>query len=89
MAVLQGMRNIIAKNQQLNIFTEFNPGALMRAGFLPTEYFQMLVNCGFEIYVINEQRQSLEPTEVSHVMKMCKSIGYVNLLCQRAQRELT
>ena len=89
MAVLQGMRDIIAKNQQLNIFTEFNPGALMRAGFLPTEYFQMLVNCGFGIYVINEQKQSLEPAEVSHVMKMCKSIEYVNLLCQRAQKELT
>ena len=89
MAVLQGMRDIIAKNQQLNIFTEFNPGALTRAGFLPTEYLQMLVNCGFEIYVINEQKQSLEPAEVGHVMTMCKSIEYVNLLCQRAQKELT
>lgn len=89
MAVLQGMRNVIAKNRQLNIFTEFNPRALTRAGFLPTEYFQMLVNCGFEIYVINEQKQSLEPAEVNHVMKMCKSVEYVNLLCQRAQKELT
>ena len=86
MAVLQGMRKIIAKNRQLNIFTEFNPEALMRAGFSPIEYFQMLVNYGFEIYVINEQKQSLEPAEVSHVMKMCKSIEYVNLLCRRAAK---
>ena len=83
MAVLQGMRNIIAKNQQLNIFTEFNPGALMRAGFLPIEYFQMLVNYGFNICVINEQKQSLEPAEINTVMAMCKSIEYVNLLCRK------
>ena len=89
MAVLQGMRNIIAKNRQLNIFTEFNPRALMKAGFLPAEYFQMLVNYGFEIYVINEQKQLLEPAEVGHAMKMCKNIEYANLLCQRAQKGLT
>jgi hypothetical protein len=83
MTVLQGMRNIIAKNQQLNIFTEFNPGALKRVGFSPIEYFQMLVNYGFNIYVINEQKQSLEPAEINTVMAMCKSIEYVNLLCRR------
>jgi FkbM family methyltransferase len=89
MAVLQGMRNIIARNRQLNIFTEFNPGALMRAGFSPSEYFQMLVNCGFEIYVINEPKQALEPAEISHVMKLCKGLGYVNLLCRKEQKGLS
>ena len=83
MAVLQGMRNIIAKNRRLNIFTEFNPGALKRVGFSPIEYFQMLVDYGFNICVINEQKQSLEPAEINTVMAMCKSIEYVNLLCRR------
>ncbi|MCJ7515976.1 MAG: FkbM family methyltransferase [Dehalococcoidia bacterium] len=83
MAVLQGMRNIIAKNRRLNIFTEFNPGALKRVGFSPTEYFQMLVDFGFNICVINEQKQSLEPAEINTVMAMCKSIEYVNLLCRK------
>lgn len=83
MAVLQGMANIISKNRQLKIFTEFNAEALKRAGFSPTEYFKMLVNYGFEVYVINEKKQLLEPAEIGNVIKMCKSIGYVNLLCQR------
>lgn len=89
MTVLQGMRNILAKNRQLIIFTEFNPGALTRAGFSPIEYLQMLINYGFNINAINEQKQSLEPTDISHIMKMCKNIEYVNLLCQRTQKELT
>lgn len=83
MAVLQGMRNIIAKNRQLNIFTEFNPGALKRVGFSPIEYFQMLIDFGFNICVINEQKQSLEQVEINTVMAMCKSIEYMNLLCRK------
>jgi len=83
MAALQGMRNIIAKNPQLVIFTEFSPGCLMRAGSLPAEYFQMLIDYGFKIHAMNEQKQSLEPAEVDHIMKRCKRIASVNLLCQR------
>ena len=86
MTILQGMRNIIAKNRQLNIFTEFNPGALTRTGYSPKEYFRLLTDYGFQIYMINEQKQSLEPAEVSHVMKMCRGVGYVNLLCKREQK---
>jgi FkbM family methyltransferase len=86
MAVLKGMSNIIAKNHQLNVFTEFSPGALTRTGSSPTEYFRLLTDCGFQVYLIDEQKQSLEPAELGHIMKMCKSIGYVNLLCQRQKR---
>lgn len=88
MAVLQGMKNIIAKNRRLNIFTEFSPEALKTAGCLPTEYFKKLANYGFDIYLIDEKKQLLEPAEVSRVMKVCESTGYVNLLCQRGQKEL-
>jgi len=83
LATFQGMRNIIAKNPQLVIFTEFNPRCLMMAGASPTEYFQMLINYGFKIHAIDEQKQSLEPAELGHIMKRCKGIETVNLLCQR------
>jgi len=87
-AVLQGMNRIIAKNPELKIFTEFRPEALKRAGHLPTEYFKMLTNYGFNIYLIDEKKQSMEPAQISRVMKACNSIGYVNLLCHKGQREL-
>lgn len=82
-AVLQGMSSIIDKNPELKIFTEFSPGALMKAGCLPSEYLMKLANYGFDIYLIDEKKHSLEPAEVSRVMKVCKNIGYVNLLCER------
>lgn len=68
------------------IFTEFSPEELKRAGCLPIEYLKKLINYGFNIYLIDEKKQSLEPAEVSHVMKVCKSMGYVNLPCHRGQR---
>lgn len=88
MAVLQGMKNIIAKNRKLNIFTEFSPEALKIAGCSPTEYLKKLTNYGFDIYLIDEKEQSLEPADVDRVMKACESTGYVNLLCRRGQKAL-
>jgi FkbM family methyltransferase len=87
-AVLQGMSRIITENPELKIFTEFSPGALKRAGCLPMEYFKKLALHGFDIYLIDEKKRSLEPAEISRVMKVCKSMGYVNLLCHRGRREL-
>jgi FkbM family methyltransferase len=55
MAVLQGMKNIIAKNRKLNIFTEFIPEALKKAGYPPVEYLSKLANYGFDIYLIDER----------------------------------
>jgi FkbM family methyltransferase len=87
-AVLEGMRRIITENPELTIFTEFSPEALKRAGCLPTEYLKKLTNYGFDIYLIDEKKQSLEPAEVNRVLQECKSIGYVNLLCHRGQKGL-
>lgn len=64
------------------------PGALKIAGYLPTAYFKTLANYGFDIRMINEQKQSLEPADVSHIMEACENIGYVNLLCQKGQKGL-
>jgi len=86
--VLEGMRNIIDKNPELIIFTEFCPDALKRAGCVPTEYLKKLADYEFVIYLIDEKKHSLEPAEVSRVIKACQSLGYVNLLCLRGKRGL-
>jgi FkbM family methyltransferase len=87
-AVLEGMRNIIDKNPELIIFTEFCPDGLKKAGCLPTEYLNNLANYGFVIYLIDEKKHSLELAEVDRIMKVCQSIGYVNLLCRRGGKGL-
>jgi len=87
-AVLQGMRRIIAKNPGLKVFTEFSPEALRIVGCSPTEYLARLLNYGFNIYLINERKQSLESADIGYLLKTCESTGYVNLLCQRDKKEL-
>jgi FkbM family methyltransferase len=87
-AVLYGMTGIIDKNPDLSIFTEFCPEALEKAGCLPEEYLKKFIDYGFVIYLIDERKHSLEPAEVSRVLKACKGLGYVNLLCHRGQRIL-
>lgn len=82
------MKKIIDKNRKLNIFTEFSPEALKRAGCLPIEYLNKLANYGFDIYLIDEKKQLLEPAEVDRIMKVCESTGYVNLLCQLGEKGL-
>lgn len=88
MTVLEGMKNIISKNRQINIFTEFSPEALKIAGCLPVEYFKKLADYGFNIYLIDEKKQSLERADFDLIMRVCGSTGYVNLLCQKGQKEL-
>jgi FkbM family methyltransferase len=85
MAAVTGMAEILKMNHDLKIFTEFCPIGLQGAGSSAQEYWDKLVEHGFKfIYLINERKQKLEQTDLASVMKMCKSIGYVNLLCQRA-----
>lgn len=85
MTVLEGMNNIISKNKQLNIFTEFSPVALKIARCSPEEYFRKLTNYGFDIYLIDETKQSLEQADLDRILKVCEKMEYVNLLCQKGQ----
>ncbi len=87
-AVLEGMRHIIDKNPDLIIFTEFCPSILKKDGCLSTEYLKNLADCGFVIYMIDEIKHSLVVAEVDRIMKVCQSIGYVNLLCRRGGKGL-
>lgn len=83
MVALEGMVNIVTRNPGLKIFTEFCPEALEKAGFSPIAYLDRLREHGFELYLINGQRQRLEMVEIPHLVRMCRSTKSVNLLCQR------
>jgi FkbM family methyltransferase len=90
MAVLLGMTDIIARNENLKLFSEFFPPLLQRSGFSPREYWDKLKNCGFKfIYLMNEQTQKLEQVEFDSVMLLCKGTLFsaptvVNLLCTKS-----
>jgi len=90
MTILLGMTKIVNNNNDLKIFTEFWPPGLQGSGFSAQEYWDKIIECGFKyIYLINEQKQRLEPADFASIMKFCKDTFFrhptsVNLLCSRS-----
>lgn len=90
MAVLLGMPEIVRNNNNLKIFTEFYPPGLQSSGFSAQEYWGKLIESGFNyIYLINEQKQRLEPADFAAIMRFCKNTFLrhptsVNLVCSRS-----
>jgi len=88
MAVLQGGRNIIEKNKDLKIVTEFWPLGLSQfPSSSPEEYLNMLKGYGFKLYLIDESEGSVVPFDGTSFLKKWhrrESANLsLNLLCKR------
>jgi len=87
--VLSGMQNVIKKNHNVRLFTEFWPWGLQRSGFPLPEYWEKLVESGFNfIYLINEHKQRLEPADFKSVLRYCEDtsaakLPSANLICAK------
>jgi FkbM family methyltransferase len=90
MTVALGMNKIVKNNDDLKIFTEFYPVGLQSSGFSAQEYWDKLVEFGFKfIYLMNEEKQGLEPTDLASLMRFCKKTFFryhnsANLLCSKS-----
>lgn len=82
MEVLQGMTNIMNKNDNLKIIAEFWPVGIQNYGSSPTEFLNKLIEHGFTLYQIG---QRIELIDVNHVLRMCggEKWWYTNLLCKK------
>jgi len=83
MLVLQGMSEILKRNNDLKIFTEFSPTMLRRAGSSPEEYLKQLMSSGFKLFYINEKSETLEPIDIDKAMQIGAEQKWTNLLCLR------
>jgi len=84
MAALNGMQKIIAQNDRLTLFTEFNPTALEAGGVQPEGFLRRLLGLGFRTFaVLEEERQLKEVTESTQCKKYLKN-GKCNLLCVKS-----
>lgn len=81
MQAMQGMRNILDKNKNVKLISEFWPYGLKKAGSSVTEYFNFLVGKGFNCYLLEknllqkltaDKVKSLEPLGEEH---------YFNIFC--------
>ncbi|MBL7910991.1 MAG: FkbM family methyltransferase [Bacteroidia bacterium] len=82
MQAIQGMQNILEKNKDVKLISEFWPYGLKKAGSSVTEYFNFLVNKGFVCYLLEENSllkltsekvRSLEPLGEEHYFNIFAS----------------
>jgi len=84
MAVLQGMSQILKRNDNLKIFTEFLPIHLEKFGSSPEGYLSQLIKHGFKLYAIDEQKEQIRPVDVDSPTQT--RVG-PNLLCLKEEYE--
>lgn len=81
---LQGSSNLIKKNKNLKIVTEFWPIGLKRFGIEPMEYLKSLIKHGFNLYEINERLKKIELViNISKLLEIYtpEKENFTNLLC--------
>lgn len=83
--VIEGMLNLLEKNRDLKILSEFVPSLSTLFGFKPKEFFNMLLKNGFKPNYIDEKRQKIFPIIVDDWIKkgFFDKINYVNILFKK------
>jgi len=56
---------------------------LRRAGSSPEEYLKQFMNHGFELFYINEKKETLEAVGMDKAMQIGTEEKWTNLLCLR------
>jgi FkbM family methyltransferase len=76
LAVLNGMRRIIAENPHLAIIAEYGPAHLREQGITPENWFAPFGDCGFESYLIDERSGDARPMQLHELI----DVESVNIL---------
>jgi FkbM family methyltransferase len=89
-AILDGMSEVLERNPDLTLLTEFFPRAVQGLGYVPEDYIRELARSGFRIYPIDEDRGEVDSLDVERVSDLIDSLtrenaskNVLNLLCLR------
>ena len=84
------MINLLQRNKNIKIVTEFCPFFLKSFGVGGKEYLKMLQKFGFEFYNIDEMKNKIEPLNTIRLLKkLLKTYakgGFTNLLCIKRKK---
>ncbi len=80
---LAGMEQVIERNPQLVMFTEFWPEGLRQAGTDPLAMLTTIRELGFTIRNIDDDRASADLVTDEALMGICEDLRYTNLLLKR------
>jgi FkbM family methyltransferase len=93
-AAIKGMVSILERSRNVKILTEFWPTGIKMSGFDPEDYLRWIVEHGFKMHCIDEEKNRLEPISIRQTMKRFASYdkhpgvqneNYTNLLCVRGR----
>lgn len=90
MNALIGAKNILKKNNNLKIITEFQPASILQSGHKPTEFLALLRKYGFKIYQIDEFHKVLKFIKSDiNLLEMypetdSSETNFTNLLCVKS-----
>ncbi len=81
--VVQGMSNLLGKQKNITIITEFWPIGLKRFGVEPDECLNLLLNSGFKLYELNQRKKIIMPVDIQKLLEIYtpEKENYTNLLC--------
>jgi FkbM family methyltransferase len=82
-SAFHGMRNILEKNQNVKILTEFWPEGIRNSGANPEEYLQFFTERGFKMYDIGGKMEKIKSIGVPELLETYTHGDQVetNLLC--------
>lgn len=84
MDALSGMDSLIRQNQNLNMFVEFFPRNIERAGYSPGQLLDKLWSYKFKVFVIDEWGKRLRYISHLHeLMTACQHPAAINLFVTR------
>ncbi|MDP4011166.1 MAG: FkbM family methyltransferase [Candidatus Roizmanbacteria bacterium] len=85
---LQGMTDILKRNDELKIISEFWPIGLKRAGTTPSSFLKLLLDHGFKLNELNEKNKMIIQITRQELLEKYKvsEESYTNLLCTRESR---
>ncbi len=78
---LQGMRGLLRSCNDLKLIIEFFPSALRAAGADPMQMLELLKDCGYHCFIIDEWSGGLRSVDdPNELLKTCGPHGHENLL---------
>jgi FkbM family methyltransferase len=86
---LEGMKQVVRRNQALKLIVEFNPAMQATAGVSNDEFFDTLTGLGFQKIraICKGLRPITIPDDIRRVVKMTRGDNFINLLCEQARNE--
>ena len=89
MDAIKGMRHILTNNHNIRILSEFWPYGLKMSGYSAIEYYENLVNLGFDIFMFTEKGLIFLNIDAVQGMMLLDKKHYFNIYASRNVDEIS